>query len=205
MLGIATIRRKLKPISLKHGSHSSPEDGMCALEAIAYVAEEPFGDHPACVCPVIAAFLRSWNDGMPTDDDRDRLLKPLLPLVIGTADPAKVDTRAFLAIDWVVRQFAPTWLDLVPALKVHAEALRKQAEITSWEGLIAATPILVDSRKSSTAPLAAAWAAAWAAALDAALAAALDAARAAPLDALKPTTAALQDSAADLVRRMCAA
>jgi hypothetical protein len=31
--------------------------------------------------PVIAVFLRSWNDALQTDAVRDRLLKPLIPEV----------------------------------------------------------------------------------------------------------------------------
>jgi hypothetical protein len=31
-----------------------------------------------------AQFIRAWNDGLPTDADRDRLIKPLLPDLIGT-------------------------------------------------------------------------------------------------------------------------
>jgi hypothetical protein len=77
------LPRSFDVITLEEGSHDNPEDGMCAMEAIAYVQGEPFSDSPACVCPVIAAFMRTWNDDLP-DADRDRLLKPLLPLVIGT-------------------------------------------------------------------------------------------------------------------------
>ncbi len=48
------------------------------MEAAAFIAGEPWSDHPACVCPVIAAFMRSWNDGL-SDKDRNRLLLPLIP------------------------------------------------------------------------------------------------------------------------------
>jgi hypothetical protein len=36
----------LAAISLLEGSHTSAEDGMCVMEAVAYVAGEPFSDHP---------------------------------------------------------------------------------------------------------------------------------------------------------------
>ncbi len=38
------------------GKHNGPDDGMCLVEAAAWVAGEPFSDHPVCVDPVIAAF-----------------------------------------------------------------------------------------------------------------------------------------------------
>ncbi len=51
-------------ITLKSGSHEPDSGEMCLLEAVAYIADEPWSDHPKCVCPVLAAFGRSWNDGL---------------------------------------------------------------------------------------------------------------------------------------------
>lgn len=59
-----------------HGAHFSLDDGLCVMEAVAYVAGEPWSDHPKCACPVLGAFMRAWNDGLPTDEDRTRLLRP---------------------------------------------------------------------------------------------------------------------------------
>ena len=80
--------------SLKHGGHKGPSDGACVMEAVAFVAGEKWSDHPECVSPVIGAFLRSWNDSLPTDADRDRLLKPLIPKIIDTRSTSAV-MRAF--------------------------------------------------------------------------------------------------------------
>lgn len=77
-----TLLEKLGP--LKTGGHKGPADGACVMEAVAFVAGEPWSDHPECVSPVIGVFLRNWNDSLPTDADRDRLLKPLIPLIINT-------------------------------------------------------------------------------------------------------------------------
>ena len=46
------------------------------------IGGERFSDHPGCVCAVIAAFLRSWNDGVGYAD-RQRL-EPYASLVVGT-------------------------------------------------------------------------------------------------------------------------
>ncbi len=61
-------------LPLLHGSHS-PDSKFCVMEAVAYVAGEPWSDSPECVSPVIAAFLRSWNDSMP---DAERTQKVYL-------------------------------------------------------------------------------------------------------------------------------
>ena len=69
-------------LELKSGGHSTRADGMCVMEAAAYLAGRKHGDAPPCVCPVIGAFLRNWNDNLPDDETRTRLLKPLVPLVL---------------------------------------------------------------------------------------------------------------------------
>ena len=51
-------------IKLGKGKHSSPEEGACVMELASMLASEPFSDHPASVCPVIASFLRAYNDSV---------------------------------------------------------------------------------------------------------------------------------------------
>jgi hypothetical protein len=46
------------------------------------IGGEGFSDRPDCVCPVIGAFLRSWNDGVGYAD-RQRL-EPYASLIVGT-------------------------------------------------------------------------------------------------------------------------
>ena len=182
----------LEKRSLARGSHT-PDGIMCVMEAAAYIAGEKWSDAPACVCPSIRDFMVGWNDGLPNDAERDRLLKPLLPFVINTRSTAKIETRRrWMAFDWLVHEHAAAWMDLTPSLVEHAKVLRGLPEINE-ETIDSIMPILRAARDAS----AAAWAAAWAAAGDAAWAAAGD--------ALKPTTERLQLSAQNLVRRMCAA
>ena len=219
--------------TLKSGSHKPNDDAnFCVMEAVAYVAGEPWSDHPACTCPVITAFMVSWNDGLPNDDDRARLLLPLIPALVGTRGSKALEARrANMAADWYIRVQTPAWLRLaglttqaetleafpeitdfaeVPALKLTLDAIRKDAA-AAW------TPARTSARTSAwdaawDAAGAAAWdaagTAAWTAARTAAGDAAWDAAGAAAWDAagaaLAPTVAALQESAVDLVKRMCA-
>jgi len=206
------------------GAHS-PNGKMCVMEAAAWMAGEPWSDRPKCVCPTIGAFMRSWNDSLPDDETRGRLLKPLLPLIIDTAHGPEMSTvRSFMALDWLARTCAPAFLDLTPSLVQHAVTLRALAPIVDLKSARIAEPSLKaawaaardaagDAARDAAWAAArdAAWAAAWAAARAAARdaagaaawAAARDAAGAAAWDALKSTVEAMQASAQDLVRRMC--
>ena len=221
----------LEMVTLKAGPHQARSaDALCVMEAVAWVAGERHSGQPACACPVLSALLRTWNDSLPDDDVRTRLLKPLVPLLVHSkATPAVERRRAYLAVDWLARVQAPAWLSLHEALQAHAVILRGLPPLVSPEACHQAQPALAAAR-------AAAWDAAWAAAgdaaRDAAWAAAGDAARAAARDAardaagtaagtaawaaawdaardaawaaLAPTVTTLQASALDLVHRMLA-
>ena len=174
----------LDDIKLEKGAHEL--DGkFCVMELAAYLAHEPWSDHPKCVSPVIGAFLRSWNDSL-NDDDR-QMLKPYAPKVLHTAGSADLETkRAWIATDWLVRECAPAFLRLA-GLTEHAETLEKLAALTGAREAESAQPLITAARD-------AAWAAARAAAWDAALAAAGA--------ALAPTVKLLQDSALQMLDRM---
>ena len=181
---------KLDKATLTHGSHKTFKQGACAMEFAAYLAGEKHSDEPECVCPVLRVFVIAWNDGLPTDDDRNRLLKPLIPQLLDTrSTPAVEKKRAYLALDWLVRVHTPAWLDLCDDLRPHAAALRALDAIQN----------MATAEAAGTRVLAAS-----AAARDAASAAAWDAAMAAARAALKPTVELLQASALDLVNRMIA-
>ncbi len=203
---------KLKSLSLKVGSHAA-NSTFCVMEAVAYVAGESWSDHPECACPVISAFLRSWNDSLRSDQDRDRLLKPLIPKLVGTRNSTLEERRSLMAADWLVRVHTPAWLRLagltsqtesleqlqqiismaqIPSIRGPLEAVRKDA-YAAWAAARAAAR---DAARDAVGD--AAWAAAWAAAGDAAW----DAAGAAALAALQPTVDKLQQSALALVERM---
>ena len=197
--------KKFDKWSLKSGAHR-PDSTFCIMEAVAYVAGEKWSDHPKCTCPVIGAFMRAWNDALPTDADRNRLLKSLIPKLIGTRNKELEERRAMMAADWLVRVYTPTWLRLatledqavlleslpeimsmaqVPSIRGPIEAVRKDADAARAaagdDGGDAAWAAAWDAARD--AARAAAWAAAWDAAWAAAWDAARDAARAAAWDA----------------------
>ncbi len=126
--------RLAKITNLLHGKHDKNGNGhveVCAMEAVAFVAGEPWSDHPKCACPVIGAFMRSWNDCL-SQEDRDRLLLPLVPKLVGTKGTKKLEARrATMAADWYVRVATPAWLRLA-GLDKHADTLAAFPEIVSF-------------------------------------------------------------------------
>lgn len=75
-------------VRLVRGKHSDPRGGACVMELASMLAGEPFSDRPVSVCPVIAAFLRAYNDLI--DDRRRQDLYRLAALSVGTRSSRKV-------------------------------------------------------------------------------------------------------------------
>ena len=199
-------------IVLLKGGHSSRDEGVCALELVAWMAGEPHSDHPACVSPVLGDFCRNWNDNL--DDATRQKMKPYLKRLIGTAGDEAADLRrSWMAFDWLARECGPEFMDLTPALHASAAALCALPEITDRASLDAAMPTIEAARKESAAAWDAARAAVWDAAWDAAGAAAWEAAWDAAWDAagdaagrtLQPVVDRLQGSAFQLLDRMITA
>ena len=116
---------------LRHGSHAENDKEMCVMEAVAWVTHQEWSDSPPCVCPVLGAFMRVWNDGLPNDAERTRLLKPLIPDLIKTKGSEALEARrATMATEWLVRVHAPAWLGLAK--------LDKQARDAAWDAAWAA-------------------------------------------------------------------
>jgi len=83
------------------------------VELASVIGGETFSDRPDCVCDVIAAFLRSWND-RASHADRQRL-RPYAERAVGTrATPEMTRQRRDLCLAWAgytvdagrVRRFA---------------------------------------------------------------------------------------------------
>jgi hypothetical protein len=189
------------------GAHESRDDGMCIMESVAYIAGEEHSDHPACASPVIAAFLRSWNDGIPSDARRRELLSEFVFRLPGTVASAEIELRrSWMCFDWLVRECAAEFMSLSPALQPHAVILRGLPEINA-SNVDMVVPVINAARDAArdaagdaagAAAMDAAWAAAGAAARDAARAAARDAAWAAARDAARDAAgAAARDAARD--------
>jgi hypothetical protein len=165
---------------LEVGKHDDPDpDHLSLTEAVAYVAGLLHSDRPWCMSPVLGVFGRKLNDQLP--DDLRQSLIPVIPRLVGT-DGDSLDThRAYLAFDWLVRVYTPTWLDLA-GLTAEAAALRHLARIvdlvsaeraipvvraacteanSAWTGLVNLTVANVGATDWNGAARTAAWAAAW--------------------------------------------
>ncbi len=117
-------------LPLGSGSHKNFDDGMCVMEAVAYVAGEPFSDHPKCASPVLSAFLRQFNDRLPNDKLRTELLGPLVPKLVGSkASPAVEEKRRWFIVNWLVHDFTPKWFELANK-GAQARKMRELPEIT---------------------------------------------------------------------------
>jgi hypothetical protein len=204
---------RIQQFPLKKGSHDKNDAiQACVMEAVAYVAGEAWSDAPQCACPVITEFMVSWNDSLPTDADRDRLLKPLIPMIVGTRSTPSVEIRrSTMAADWLIRTYTPAWLRLAK-LDKQAALLEALPEITDFLQCPSLMPALEAVRTDAAAARAAAWdaawdaarAAAWDAARAAAWAAAWDAARAAAWDAARDAAWAAARAAAWAAARAAA-
>jgi hypothetical protein len=105
------MHRLIEQYPLQRGSHPSRDDGMCAMEMVAWLAGEAHSDEPECACPVVSALVRACNDAM-SDPSRKRYLRPLVPQLVHTRANATVERlRGLLAIDCLVRRLLPRWLE----------------------------------------------------------------------------------------------
>ena len=123
------MQRLIEQYPLQRGSHASRDDGMCAMEMVAWLAGEAHSDEPDCTCPVLAAFVRACNDAM-SDELRNHILRPLVPQLVHSRATATIEQmRGLLAMDTMVRSLVPTWLQR-RQLHAEAEALRRLPTIT---------------------------------------------------------------------------
>lgn len=81
----------LDSVRLDPGAHRSPRDGVCLMELASLMAEERFSDRPRCVCVVIAAFLRDWNDR--SGHAHRQRLRPYARRVVGSRARRSVTHR----------------------------------------------------------------------------------------------------------------
>lgn len=148
-------------LTLKCGSHGQPRNleqaEVCVMEGV-YLADalargvpvkeiiRDWTDRPECACPVITRFLQCWNDSITDDDERTRLLRPLLLLPIGTrSTPSVAVRRMWLAVDWDLRSGLPTLLRLSDPSSALAGALETLPEICSPASMAPATALLLEA------------------------------------------------------------
>jgi hypothetical protein len=124
---------------LAYGTHSTPEEGRCAMEWVSYLAGEPHGDRPACVSPVLRAFCTALNDGL--DHAPRQRLRLYLARTIGTAGDGLDEPRAWEAMDWLIRTYTPAWL-LLAGQSSAADGLRSLLVVSGADDLAPALEAL---------------------------------------------------------------
>jgi len=147
--------------TLAYGTHTTPNEGRCAMEWVSYLAGEPHSDDPACVSPVLRVYCMTLNDSL--EDAPRQLLRPYLARTIGTSSDGLDGVRSWMAMDWLIRTYVPAWLT---AADQHDSARRLATlrPVMEVADLKAALVALVDARRVTRA--------AWSAALGGARAAA---------------------------------
>lgn len=146
---------KLSQVKLTHGQHDDPRSGGCAMDMVSWLEYGRAGDHPKCVCPVIAAFIRLVNDFLP-DNERQRLV-PYLLRFSGTVSKKHEQQRAEYLAWQSITVFAPLALEAA-GLKEEVGRLKS----LNQNDLEAAARAAWAARAARAAARAA-WAAAWAA------------------------------------------
>ncbi len=148
--------------TLAYGTHATPEEGRCAMEWVSYLVGEPHSDDPSCVSPVLRAYCITLNDNL--EDGPRQLLRPYLTRTIGTADDGFDAVRSWMAMDWLIRTYAPTWLTAAN-LAASARQLAALAPVTDPdylpEALLALRGARRDARSAWSAALGPARPAAW--------------------------------------------
>ena len=142
------------PFTLSKSSHVSPQEGMCVMEMVSFLAGEEWSDMPPCSSPVVAKFCQVINDRFD-QEFRDKL-QAYVPRLISTVSPEHDQERAVYLAWQAVTVFAPIALDTA-GLGREAAKLRT---FDKSKGLNAAGDA---ARAAGDAARAAAWAAAGAA------------------------------------------
>lgn len=124
----------MQDVFLSEGPHPSrfDPDGkptMCAAEYAAYLAGEPHTDRPQSVSPGLRDFVISWNDAL--DGETRQRLRPYISRMLGTARDGQDVARRYVALDWLVKEYAPAFL--AAGLMEEAEMLRGLAAIEDLE------------------------------------------------------------------------
>jgi hypothetical protein len=136
----------LDAVVLQRRKHDRREEGVDVMEAVAWYAGEEHSDHPRCASDVVAAGMRSWNDDLP--DDARQQLKAYIPLLPGTNATEDVElTRAWMALDGLVREHTPTWLREVGTRLQEADA------VDVADRLAAAAPVRDTASADAVFPL----------------------------------------------------
>lgn len=142
---VQDFQARLDKLNLSCGLHDPTDGRTCAMEAAAYVAGEPWSDKPKCVSGPLGEYLRNWNDRLPSDAERNRVIRPYLGMVIGTAGTYETElAHSFMIADWMLRTHLASLLAMWRPTRGSAKRLVECREITSADTLSLAIAVLKD-------------------------------------------------------------
>lgn len=126
----------LDTVTLGHGSHRLPQEGVCVMEALALAMGLPHSDVPPCTDRPLAGAFQRVNDwrGWRSDEERTEYLRPYLRRLGRLAldgRRAPMTAYGFAAADLAVREIAPRTLDA--RWPEHAARLRGLGMIVDRE------------------------------------------------------------------------
>jgi hypothetical protein len=133
--------------TLDYGTHPNPQDGRCAMEWVAHLAGERHSDQPDCVSAVVRALCVALNDGLNCPE-RQRL-RPYLTRMIGTAADGLDEWRGWMALDWLIGVYAPTWLRRAGLHDAAARLSAPDAAVPDSDALVGVLETLVRARREA--------------------------------------------------------
>jgi hypothetical protein len=113
--------KELETLSLARSGHPMGiKDGACVMEAVSYVAGEPWSDCPKCACPVLTRFAIAVNDRV--DDATRQKLKPLVVRLAGSKlDRTAEIARARFLVYWSITENLPKLTDVLQLPEISAQ------------------------------------------------------------------------------------
>ena len=113
-------------LDLRSGPGGDYKNGLCLMEAVAWMANEGATDAPECACPVLGRFAIRLNDNL-NDENRQQLRKLILPMT-GTRSKEHEKLRSEYLVLNVARKIVSLAFDKAN-LSEHAEAFRSVKDI----------------------------------------------------------------------------
>lgn len=119
-------------IVLTKGGHFTREEGMCLMEAVAYIGGSGHTDRPDCACPVVTEFAIEVNDNIDDDNIRNAALKPVIRNILNsdTDDRGVLKDRSFHLAKGVVTTFLPMLLSVED--NADTQAMAPAVEAMAW-------------------------------------------------------------------------
>jgi hypothetical protein len=98
------------PRDLAFGTHLSPLDGVCLMEAVSVAAGQRWTDAPDCTHPLLSHLARLVNDA--SSPEARRQLVDYVPALVGASsdDPAVYPRLAAACIEYAMRYHSTVWM-----------------------------------------------------------------------------------------------